>query len=125
MLPDQDARKAGIHVPFFGHPASTHTGPARLAWRTGSPIGVALIERVGPGRFRARLRRVLLPDPSVPEEAEVERLTREMTAEIEAGIRERPDHWYWIHRRWKTPPPAQAPAVGHTAAPALAAPPRT
>jgi Kdo2-lipid IVA lauroyltransferase/acyltransferase len=108
MLPDQDARRAGIHVPFFGRPASTHTGPARLAARTGSPIGIGLIERTGRGRFRARLRRVLEPDPRADEAAEVERLTRELTAEIEAGIRERPDHWYWIHRRWKTPPPAQA-----------------
>ncbi|HTM00419.1 MAG TPA: lysophospholipid acyltransferase family protein [Candidatus Omnitrophota bacterium] len=105
MLPDQDARKAGIHVPFFGRPASTHTGPARLAARTGAPIGVAVIERTGRGRFRARLRRVLVPDPRASEEAEVERLTREMTAEIEAAIRELPGHWYWIHRRWKTPPP--------------------
>jgi len=116
MLPDQDARGAGIHVPFFGRPASTHTGPARLAARTGSPIGVALIERTGPGRFRARLRRILTPVPGAPEDEEVARLTREITAEIEAGIRERPDHWYWIHRRWKTPPPlaaaAETPADG-------------
>lgn len=111
MLPDQDARGAGIHVPFFGRPASTHTGPARLAVRTGSPIGVALIERVGPGRFHARLRRVLVPIPGAPEAEEVARLTREMTEEIEAGIRERPDHWYWIHRRWKTPPHPKAAAI--------------
>lgn len=117
MLPDQDARGAGIHVPFFGRPASTHTGPARLAARTGSPIGVGLIERVGPGRFRARLRRVITPNPGATEEGEVLRLTSELTAEIEAGIRERPDHWYWIHRRWKTPPPAAvARDVGSTAA---------
>lgn len=116
MLPDQDARKAGIHVPFFGRPASTHTGPARLAVRTGAPIGVGLIERTGPGRFRARLRRVLTPTPGAREEAEVERLTRELTAEIEAGIRERPDHWYWIHRRWKTPLPGAATAPASAAA---------
>lgn len=111
MLPDQDARGAGIHVPFFGRPASTHTGPARLAARTGSPIGIALMERAGGGRFRARLRRVLVPRPGASEEEETARLTRELTAEIEAGIRERPDHWYWIHRRWKTPPPVDAAAI--------------
>ncbi|MGE5177169.1 MAG: lysophospholipid acyltransferase family protein [Hyphomicrobiales bacterium] len=115
MLPDQDARRAGIHVPFFGRPASTHTGPARLAIRAGCPIAVALMERTGPGRFHARMRCVLVPDPSAPEEAEVERLTRLLTAAIEEGIRERPDHWYWIHRRWKTPPPA-SPASATTAA---------
>jgi len=116
MLPDQDARGAGIHVPFLGRPASTHTGPARLAARTGSPIGVALIERTTPGRFRARLRRVLVPIPGADEEEEVGRLTRALTAEIEMGIRERPDHWYWIHRRWKTPPPAGAPVPPESAA---------
>jgi KDO2-lipid IV(A) lauroyltransferase len=107
MLPDQDARKAGIHVPFFGRPASTHTGPARLAYRSGSPILVALAERVGEARFRARVRRILIPDTSAEESAEVERLTAAITAAIEEGIRERPDHWYWIHRRWKTPPQPQ------------------
>ncbi|HEX7079030.1 MAG TPA: lysophospholipid acyltransferase family protein [Candidatus Eisenbacteria bacterium] len=106
MLPDQDARRAGIHVPFFGRPASTHTGPARLAIRARCPIGVALLTRVAPGRFHAKMRCVLTPDPGADEETEVRRLTRLVTEAIEAGIRERPDHWYWIHRRWKTPPPA-------------------
>jgi Kdo2-lipid IVA lauroyltransferase/acyltransferase len=105
MLPDQDARGAGIHVPFFGRPASTHTGPARLAYRTGSPLLVALSERVGKGRFRARVRTILKPATDREELLEVERLTAEITRVIEEGIRERPDHWYWIHRRWKTPPP--------------------
>lgn len=126
MLPDQDARGAGIHVPFFGRPASTHTGPARLAARTGSPIGIALMERTGRGKFRARLRRVLVPRPGASEDEETARLTRDLTAEIEAGIRERPDHWYWIHRRWKTPPPADAAAtnsgVARVPAPAGATP---
>jgi len=37
------------------------------------------------------------------------RLTREITAALEGAIRERPDHWYWIHRRWKTPPGPPSP----------------
>jgi len=106
MLPDQDARRAGIHVPFFGRPASTHTGPARLAWRARCPILVALMDRTGRGRFRARARLILEPVPGGDEAAEVKRLTAAITAAIEEGIRERPDHWYWIHRRWKTPAPA-------------------
>lgn len=105
MLPDQDARRAGVHAPFFGRPASTHTGPARLAIRAGCPIAVALVERTAPGRFHARMRCILTPDPALPEEEEVLRLTSRINAAIEEGIRERPDHWYWIHRRWKTPPP--------------------
>lgn len=116
MLIDQDARRTGIHVPFFGRPASTHTGPARLAIAANAPIGVAVIERSGRGRFRARVVRVLTPDPTRGEEAEVRRLTGEITAVIEEVIRARPDHWYWIHRRWKTPPPDEAIPAGVPAA---------
>jgi KDO2-lipid IV(A) lauroyltransferase len=109
MLPDQDARRAGIHVPFFGRPASTHAGPARMALAAGTPIFVGVAERDGAGHFRARLLRTLNPDPSREREAEVLRLTAELTRALEEAIRARPDHWYWIHRRWKTPqPPAPA-----------------
>jgi len=108
MLPDQDARRVGLHVPFFGRPASTHTGPARLAYRTGCPIGIGLIERRAGARFTSRLVAILRPDPDAEEAREVERLTREITAVIEAHVRRRPDHWYWIHRRWKTPAPEGA-----------------
>ena len=105
MLPDQDARRIGIHVPFFGRPASTHTGPARLAYRTGCPIGIGLIERESGARFRSRMVATLVPDPASDEPREVERLTRAISETIEAAVRRRPDHWYWLHRRWKTPPP--------------------
>jgi len=105
MLPDQDARRIGIHVPFFGRPASTHSGPARLAYRTGCPIGVGMLERAEGGRFHARFGPLLVPDRGRAEGAEVRRLTDAMTAQIEEAVRRRPDHWYWLHRRWKTPPP--------------------
>jgi KDO2-lipid IV(A) lauroyltransferase len=105
MLPDQDARRVGIHVPFFGRPASTHTGPARLAYRARCPIAIGLIEREPGARFRARMLATLTADPEREETLEVERLTRAINETIEAGVRRRPDHWYWLHRRWKTPPP--------------------
>jgi KDO2-lipid IV(A) lauroyltransferase len=106
MLPDQDARKVGLHVPFFGRPASTHTGPARLAYRAGCPIAIGLIEREPGARFTGRLVAMLSADPEREESLEVERLTRLINETIEAGVRKRPDHWYWLHRRWKTPPPS-------------------
>jgi KDO2-lipid IV(A) lauroyltransferase len=105
MLPDQDARKIGIHVPFFGRPASTLTGPARLAIAANVPVVIGMMERAGRGRFRAWVVRILEPSPGADERAEIERLTREVNEAFEEVIRARPDHWYWIHRRWKTPPP--------------------
>jgi KDO2-lipid IV(A) lauroyltransferase len=111
MLPDQDARKLGIHVPFFGRPASTLTGPARLAIRARCPIFFAVLDRVGAARFRARTIAWIEPADGADEEAEVERITGEINAALEGAVRARPDHWYWIHRRWKTPPPAEDPAA--------------
>ncbi len=106
LLADQDARRIGTHVPFFGRPASTLTGPARLAISCGCPIAVGFAARSGPGRYRARLLAMLEPRVGADEQEEVLRLTREITALTEQAIRERPDQWYWVHRRWKTPPPA-------------------
>jgi KDO2-lipid IV(A) lauroyltransferase len=108
MLPDQDARRVGIHVPFFGRPASTPSGPARLAWSARVPILLAVLERTGRGRFRARALRILTPDWERDRDEEIYRLTAEVTGALEEAIRERPDQWYWIHRRWKTPPPSAA-----------------
>lgn len=112
MLPDQDARKIGLHVPFFGRPASTLTGPARLAIAAKVPIVIGMMERTERGRFRAWMVRMIHPVPGADEAAEIERITREVNETFEDVIRARPDHWYWIHRRWKTPPPAETPAPG-------------
>jgi KDO2-lipid IV(A) lauroyltransferase len=111
MLPDQDARRVGIHVPFFGRPASTHTGPARLAYRARCPIAIGLIEREPGARFRSRVVATLMPDTASEESLEVDRLTRAINDTIEAGVRLRPDHWYWLHRRWKTPPSQEKPSA--------------
>lgn len=108
MLMDQDARKIGVHVPFFGRPASTLTGPARLAIRARAPIYFGLLDRVGRATYRGKTLSWLEPIAGAEEEAELLRLTTAMNVALETAIRERPDHWYWIHRRWKTPPPEAA-----------------
>jgi KDO2-lipid IV(A) lauroyltransferase len=116
MLPDQDARRIGLHVPFFGRPASTHTGPARLAVRSGCPIAVGFLVRAASGRFHTRLEAILEPRSGAPEQEEIARLTAELTTLIEAAVRRHPDHWYWLHRRWKTLPPRPAEAAVSTVA---------
>jgi KDO2-lipid IV(A) lauroyltransferase len=108
MLADQDARRAGIFVPFMGRPASTATGPARIALATGAPIVMGFAVRGADGRH------VLEIDPPYFAEgrgdAAVERVTAWHTARLEAWVRRHPYNWFWLHRRWKTIPRPSAPA---------------
>ena len=104
LLADQDARRNGVFVPFFGRLASTPEGPARLALQTRSPIVFGTVRRGADGRHTLRVDPPHLPATEA-DEAGVLSLTAWHTARLEAVIREAPEHWFWLHRRWKTPPP--------------------
>jgi len=98
---DQDSRRTGVYVRFFGRPASTQRSPAILSLKYGSPIIVADIHRVRDGH------RVILSDPIRPDgfrdaKDPVQALTQAMTLVFERAVRAHPDQWFWIHDRWKT-----------------------
>ncbi|MFN3483940.1 MAG: lysophospholipid acyltransferase family protein [Planctomycetota bacterium] len=98
---DQDARRSGVFVNFFGRPASTHRSPALLALKYGTPIVVADIFREG------NLHRCVLSDPLDPETFRgrpdpVRALTEAFTEIFEGYVRRHPDQWFWVHDRWKT-----------------------
>jgi len=100
MLIDQDTKVDGVWVPFFGRPAFTPVGAAKIALRQKAVVIPTFIERLDDGRHRARFHPPLdLPDD--PQEA-----TALMTAAIEAQIRRHPEQWVWMHRRWRRQPPA-------------------
>ncbi|HET7343265.1 MAG TPA: lysophospholipid acyltransferase family protein, partial [Methylomirabilota bacterium] len=111
LLLDQNAaRREGVFVPFFGRTASTSRSLALLALRTGAPVVPIFTHRQAPGRHRVVIEPPL-PRPRVndPERALVE-LTARCTQSIEAAIRRTPEQWLWSHDRWRTRPPAGAPA---------------
>lgn len=111
LIADQDARDRGLFVPFFGRQASTFRGPALLAIRSGAPVFTAASTRRPDGRYRVRLRRVVMPEVDDPARREWE-LTARLAAELEAAVREDPTQYLWHHRRWKTPPPDEEMAPG-------------
>lgn len=102
MLGDQDARHEGVWVPFMGRPASTPAGPARIALATGAPIVFGTIHRTADGLHHARVAAPLLPQGDPRDEQAVQALTLLHTQLLEAQVRARPEHWFWLHRRWKT-----------------------
>jgi KDO2-lipid IV(A) lauroyltransferase len=115
IVGDQDARGAGIFVPFFGRPASTHRGPAVFSLRFGAPAFACVARRLpGPGvRYRVSGQQVDVPRTGRLDD-DVEALTAALAARLEAEIREAPEQYFWFHRRWKSKPPVE----GQTPVPA-------
>lgn len=104
ILLDQNvAKKEGVFVDFFGTPACTNRGPAMLAVTSGAAVVPAFIRRDGPGyvlTVRPEVELVKTGDRA----ADAQENTRRMTGVIEEVVRERPEQWFWVHRRWKTRP---------------------
>lgn len=98
---DQNHADGGVFVDFFGHPAATATGAARLAHRTGAALVCAFGIRQPDRTYRMRFLPALLADGDAPVEAEIVRLTAELTRRIEAQIVAAPEQWWWLHNRWK------------------------
>lgn len=106
VLIDQNAAiETGVFVDFFGVPASANPGFAKLAAHSGAAVipGFALWSQ-------AERRYVLRFYPPVRITGDAAQDTQAVQSQLERVIREYPDQWLWIHRRWKTRPPG-APAL--------------
>lgn len=99
---DQEARWHGVEVPFFGRVSLTHPGAASLSIRTGAAILPVYLRRDGKS-FIVRFLDPIIPPAQANDEA-VRDLTARHTAVLESYIREYPEHWFWLHRRWKRAP---------------------
>lgn len=105
VLIDQNASpQEGVFVEFFGRKACAHAGLAKLAARSGAAVipGFALWSPEE-GRYVLRFY-----EPA-PMSGDAAADTQRLHARLEEVIREHPDQWLWIHRRWKTRPPGEPP----------------
>ena len=99
----------GVFADFFGIPACTASGLARIALRTDAAV-VPGFTTWDPGLRKYRLRF----DPAVKlirtgnDDADVLANTALFTKVIEEYVRKYPDQWLWVHRRWKTRPAGEA-----------------
>jgi KDO2-lipid IV(A) lauroyltransferase len=102
-LPDMDfGRRDAVFVPFFGVTAATITALSRLAAISGAAV-LPCITRQLPGAhgYVARLYPAWEDFPGADPAADA----RRMNAFIEARVREMPEQYYWVHKRFKTRPP--------------------
>jgi KDO2-lipid IV(A) lauroyltransferase len=106
-LPDMDyGPREAIFVPFFGEPAATVPGVSRLARMTGAKV-LPCIARMLPGG-QGYVLDIQEPWQDFPGQS-LEADTRRMNAQIEQWVREMPEQYYWVHRRFKTRPPGASP----------------
>lgn len=108
MLADQSGPQEGLFVNYFGRPASTHRGPAVFSVRTGAPIIMAFILRQPDGNYIVEFKEVDTENVSGSDDNKVEQITARHVAVLEEYAARYPDHWLWMHKRWKHAPPADA-----------------
>ncbi|MCP3982635.1 MAG: lysophospholipid acyltransferase family protein [bacterium] len=101
---DQDARRDGVFVPFFGRQASTTPTLALVARRTRAAVIPTFCVPQPDGTYRVVYEPEVEFTPGEDREADVLELTARCTATIERWVREYPHLWLWMHRRWKTQP---------------------
>jgi KDO2-lipid IV(A) lauroyltransferase len=94
----------GIVVDFFGIPSQTHITAPLLARRTGASIVPLFIIRKGPGRYRIEINEPLKLVYTSDEARDLKRITRKINEIFEDYILKYPQHWFWLHRRWKDIP---------------------
>lgn len=99
LLFDQKLSR-GFSVPLFGIEAMTSAAPAQLALRFGCPLVPVRVERTGPARFRVTAHPPIELPTTGDRQADAIQITRELNRILEAWIRERPEQWLWLHRRW-------------------------
>ena len=109
LLPDLNTLDdEAIFVDFFGVPAATTFVIAKLAVRTNTP----LVPFFAPwseekGKYLFIVEPPIAAECTGDEEADVRRVTIEITRRVENQIRNFPGQWLWIHKRWKTRPPGE------------------
>jgi KDO2-lipid IV(A) lauroyltransferase len=100
MLVDQYLT-GGVEVTFFGRKTRANPMLARLLRQVDCPIhGVRVIRKPG-GRFAAELTEEVKPVRDPDGKIDVQGTTQAITNVVEGWVREHPEQWLWLHRRWR------------------------
>jgi len=100
MLVDQYLTN-GVEVTFFGRKTRANPMLARLVRQVECPIHGVRIIRLPNHRFRAELSEEVKPVRDASGQIDIQGTTQAVTSVIEGWIREYPDQWLWLHRRWR------------------------
>ena len=100
MLVDQHYGK-GVEVEFFGRRCLANPLMAVLAREAECAIHGTRVIRIENGRFRAEVTEPIAPARDAAGKIDVQGTMQAITSVIEGWVREYPDQWLWLHRRWR------------------------
>lgn len=104
VLIDQHTSVSGAYVPFFGRPAFTPTGVAKLAILSGAPIVPMADYSTSSGKHTIQvLPPIVPPEDPADKETAIREVTTECSLAVERLIRIDPKQWVWFHHRWREP----------------------
>ena len=104
LLGDQSAGPKGCWIEFFGRLASCHKSVALFTLTQQAPMVVAYSKRVDDRPMQFELGVLGVYDPEQDGPMSIEELTQWHTHLLEQAIRESPEQYWWLHRRWRDPP---------------------
>ena len=108
---DQNASgRMGVFVPFFSQLASTSAGLAGLALTTNVPVVPAfLVRQNGSWKHKIVILPLIEPVRTGNQEEDIRATTEKFTAVFQSMVEQHPEHWLWIHKRWKRRPDGHPP----------------
>lgn len=103
LVADEQQRRRGIPVLFFGQTAFTAPGPAILSIKANAPILPMFMVRENEVKRRLIIGKPIHIERTSDEKKDIEMLTVKFTKIIEEVVRQYPAQWTWLNRRWKLP----------------------
>ena len=99
-LMNDQKNNQGIAAPFFGHLCHTASGPTKMALRSGAILQPMSVQRTKGARFRVVVHEPIVLARTGDRKADLAAGVARVNAFVEARVRERPEEWWWVHKRW-------------------------
>jgi len=101
IVADQRGPKEGVPVKFFGRDVYAHPGPAFFAVKTGIPIFYGILVRLKNYKYKLIVSEIDTSNLPEDQDEKIAVLTQRHTNYLEKMIRQFPEQWLWLHKRWK------------------------
>jgi Kdo2-lipid IVA lauroyltransferase/acyltransferase len=101
MVADQRGPSDGIRVNLFGMRTSVYPGPAMLALKTKAPIIIGLNVRQKDNSYKVFFEEVCMENLPEKDEDKIIEISQRHTEFLERYVRQYPEQWLWMHKRWK------------------------